>query len=142
MTMNRSRRISNWPRALADFVDSRRNEPFLWGKHDCCLFAADAALAITGIDAAAHLRGTYDSAMSAMRIINLNTDLETLIDRCCSGVGFEHTKLKFAMRGDVVMIGDERPWAGVVMGDIVAGPGEHGVVFASIGKAVKAWRVD
>ncbi|WP_408068300.1 DUF6950 family protein [Yersinia nurmii] len=43
----------------------RLREAFLWGQHDCCLFVADCAEAVCGIDSAGDYRGTYDSALGA-----------------------------------------------------------------------------
>jgi len=62
-------RKETWPTDLADFIESRKDTPFQWGIHDCTLFAADAALAMTGTDLAASYRGTYDSEIGAARII-------------------------------------------------------------------------
>jgi hypothetical protein len=137
-----TRRISNWPLALAEFIESRRLTPFKWGEHDCCLFAADAVLAITGIDLAADFRGTYDSAIGANRILNANTDLEALIATHCERVGFAPVPVRFAGRGDIVVVeGEDRHWAGIVLGDTIAGAGETGVVMSPLSAAKRAWRV-
>jgi hypothetical protein len=137
-----TQRISNWPRALADFVESRRATPFKWGEHDCCLFAADAVIAITGIDLASDFRGTYDSELSAMRIINANTDFETLIASHCERFGFGQIPVQFAGRGDLVIVeGLDRYWAGIALGGIIAGPGKIGLIMSPMSAAKRAWRV-
>jgi hypothetical protein len=137
-----TQRISNWPRALADFMESRRVTPFKWGEHDCCLFAADAVQAITGIDLAEQYRGTYDSALGAMRILNANTDIETLIAAQCEHAGFGHVSVKFAGRGDIALVEqDGLAWAGVVLGETIAGPGETGVVYSPLWAAKRVWRI-
>ena len=54
-------RADNWRTLLADFIESRRERPFVWGQHDCCLFAADWVALATGQDPAETHRGKYDS---------------------------------------------------------------------------------
>ena len=38
-------RHPDWPSRLVDFIESRRNSPFVWGSNDCLCFAADALIA-------------------------------------------------------------------------------------------------
>jgi len=59
-------RAPDWRARLAAFIEARRATPFVWGAHDCCLFAADAVLAMGGPDVAAPLRG-YASRFGALR---------------------------------------------------------------------------
>lgn len=61
-------RRPDWRARLADLVVARRFLPMQWGQRDCCLFAADAVNAITGIDFAEGLRG-YSSAKGAVRAL-------------------------------------------------------------------------
>jgi len=65
--------LPNWPTLLHKFLAERMNTPFVWGKHDCCLFACDAVLAMTGEDLAGDFRGKYDSALSAVRTMQAFT---------------------------------------------------------------------
>lgn len=62
-------RLRDWQQRLAELMMQRRVALFQWGVHDCCLFAADAVLAVTGHDLAADLRGTYTSADEAARLL-------------------------------------------------------------------------
>jgi hypothetical protein len=64
-----TRRLRDWPERLAALFAARQGQPFAWGAHDCCLFAADAVLAVTGHDPAADLRGTYATAAEAARVL-------------------------------------------------------------------------
>lgn len=54
---------------LASLLRSRLTHPFNWGTHDCAMLAFDAALAVTGKDPAADLRGAYASAPQAWRLL-------------------------------------------------------------------------
>ncbi len=42
-------RTPGWPRRLSDLVAERHGAAFAWGSRDCCLWAADAVLALTEI---------------------------------------------------------------------------------------------
>lgn len=50
-------RKENWPILLDEAIKERENEPFKYGKHDCCLAACDCVLAMTGTDVAEEFRG-------------------------------------------------------------------------------------
>lgn len=43
-------RINEWPEALSATVDAYRSRPHEWGRSDCCQFAAECILAMTGTD--------------------------------------------------------------------------------------------
>jgi hypothetical protein len=58
-------RYSDWEERLAVYRDRVEEEPFVWGTHDCALFAAGCVNAMTGVDPAAAFRGTYDSRIGA-----------------------------------------------------------------------------
>jgi hypothetical protein len=64
-----TQRLRDWPERLAALFAAREAAPFEWGVHDCCLFVADAVLAVTGHDPAADLRGTYTTAAEAVRVL-------------------------------------------------------------------------
>ena len=70
-------RLRNWPSRFAEHVESARARPFEWGSHDCCLWAASAVQAITGLDPGAAWRGTYTTAHRAMRLLESLGGLES-----------------------------------------------------------------
>lgn len=63
------RRLKDWPSRFDAVLRAARRQPFAWGVHDCCLWAADAVLACTGADPAAAVRGTYADALAAWRLV-------------------------------------------------------------------------
>lgn len=117
-------RHDNWPEALAGIIDARRNELFEWGRNDCALFAADAVLAMTGIDLAENLRG-YKSASGATRKIKAAGGMRQL----ASSLTEKHPGM--AQRGDVVLVEiDGRETFGIVAGNAKwCAPGVDGLVF-------------
>lgn len=63
------KRLNDWPTQLANFLLEKQKQPFEWGSNDCCLFAADAILAMGGRDVAKDVRGRYKTAIGAHRIM-------------------------------------------------------------------------
>lgn len=59
-------RLPGWRSALFQAIEVHRRQPFAYGSHDCCILAADAVLAMTGVDFAVPFRGTYSDAASAL----------------------------------------------------------------------------
>lgn len=62
-------RLPDWEERLSAYVASVRRRPFAWGEHDCILFAAAAAEAVTGEDVAAGYRGKYRDKAGAAAIL-------------------------------------------------------------------------
>lgn len=54
---------------LQRLVSSRLRRSFAWGVHDCALWVADAAQAVTGQDPAADFRGRYSTEAGATRLL-------------------------------------------------------------------------
>lgn len=96
----------HWPELFSECVEGARNAPWKWGVHDCCMFAADVVLAMTGTDPAAGLRGRYSDkrgAALALRAAGFD-DLE----RCVESLAMEHDFCEIApltaQRGDLVLV--------------------------------------
>jgi hypothetical protein len=117
-------------------VRSRLREPFAWGAHDCCMWAADAVLAKTGRDPAAQFRGAYSDAMGAARLIESLGGIEAI----GAMAGHEIAPL-MATWGDIglviledrelLSVCDGRHWLGTALGGLSARP---------LNAARKAWR--
>ena len=142
-------RNHNWHIALAHLIEERREKPFAWGRHDCCLFCADAAVLICGIDPAEHYRGRYQDEESAYQA------LEEVGDGTIEGAWskhFEPVEPRLIQRGDVCLIeGNKeakhpqshhacalcfgaRLW--------VITPGRQGLRTLPTDQTLKAWRVE
>jgi hypothetical protein len=130
-------RLHDWQMRFAEFARGRRNEPFAWGSNDCCLFAADAVIAITGDDPAKDLRG-YSTALQAARIVKAHGGMAAFAS---SRLGPQISPL-MANVGDVVLVDiDGRDALGVCNGMSILGPGPSGLVAHGIGFAKAAWRI-
>lgn len=117
-------RTPNWPERLAEMIDSRRFEPFQWGSNDCCIFAADTVLAMTGTDLARSLRG-YKTERGALSRISKAGGMRGF------ATGLAQKLQGFASRGDVVLaVVEGRETFGIVSGNgHWCGPGADGLVF-------------
>jgi hypothetical protein len=104
-------RIQYWDtRSFSRFLLQRASEPFVWGKNDCALMAADGIEAITGVDIAADFRGKYGSEEEAFALIRELTGGETVEDAaayCAAKAGLREWELPLcARRGDLVVLED------------------------------------
>ena len=62
-------RLADWEPRIAAYLDACADRPFAYGTHDCCLFAAGAIEALTGVDAGAPWRGRYKTEAGAARAL-------------------------------------------------------------------------
>ncbi|MGD9538559.1 MAG: hypothetical protein AB7P52_11585 [Alphaproteobacteria bacterium] len=133
-------RLPDWPERLSDAVEAARGRPFSWGTHDCALFAADCARAITGHDPLAAVRGTYGTAQGAARVLRRlgGDDLGAL----AALVGGPAIPVAWARRGDWVLI-EEMPEKalGVCLGLNAAFVTERGLTFRPTARCAAAWKI-
>ena len=127
-------RHQDWEKRLAAYLS--QVGLFEWGQNDCCLFAANGVLAMTGVDYAQPYRG-YTTAKEALRLLG---------DDGVEGVAIkawgEPKPPAMAKRGDPVLVdlGDDIA-LGLCVGAKIAAVGPHGLVMLPMKKAVKAWSV-
>lgn len=146
--MTKAVRFHDWPTRLHAAIESRRATPFKWGSNDCCMFAADVVLAITGADIAAQFRGKYDDALGAARVLRETGGISGAVEAAAAEHGFACLpSVAYAQRGDLIELDTEPngdaggPALGVCVGSMVAGAGEAGTVFVPPVKCRRAWRV-
>jgi hypothetical protein len=94
------KRIIDWKQHLTTLINERRTAPFQWGTHDCALWAADCVLAITGEDFAKDARGTYESAIGAIKCLSKIYQADNLKEVFSSR--FEEVHIALARPGDIV----------------------------------------
>jgi hypothetical protein len=131
-------RLKTWPSRFAALVDEARAKPFAWGSHDCCLWAASAVLAITGVDPAVEWRQGYFTRRAALRILESLGGYE--------GVGAragEPISLGLATVGDIGLVtwDDGMRSLGVRSMSTWMCAGDHGLVHLRIEAASHAWGV-
>lgn len=131
-------RLRDWPDRLAALFAARAAEPFAWGRHDCCLFAADAVLAVTGHDPAADLRGAYTTAAGAARVLEPFGGVAGVAIARAGRV----VPVALAQPGDVGLSHQDpaRPTLAVWGGGAWHAAGAVGVVVVPTETVVRAWR--
>jgi len=133
------KRYSDWTTRLTQFIQSRKHTSFEWGENDCCLFAADAVIAIAGHDYAEQFRQQYTNEMGALRA--LKRAGYTSIDEALTGLLGAPSPRLSVRRGDVVLIEHNgQDTAGIMFGDVVV-PGESQLETLSPLAIKKVWRV-
>lgn len=92
-------RNRDWTIRLTEVIKAASERPFSWGEFDCCLFAADCAVAVCGVDPAVLYRGAYKTEAGAKRALKKNHgSLEAAWD-----AHFSRVAPAFIQRGDVAM---------------------------------------
>jgi hypothetical protein len=143
--MTTLKRLPDWRSRLGRIIDSAREVPFQWGVFDCALHVSNCIRAITGAsDPAASFRGKYSDEAGAAAIYG--SSFEQFIAAQAQSLGLEEiAPVTLARRGDVVFVDNATPQGcvGVVSLDAryVSCAGEKGIVFVSIDRWRRAWRV-
>lgn len=127
----------DWQKRLVTVIKAAEKRPFLWGEHDCCLFAADCAKAMSGEDFAVGFRGTYKSETGAKKtLLRSGGSLEKVLAQF-----LDEVTPALAQRGDIAVIENAgRKCAGVIYGGAVWVPGESGLVGLRL-NPLSVWRV-
>ncbi|RTO57299.1 hypothetical protein EKN65_18705 [Enterobacter cloacae] len=127
----------DWHNRLIAVIRAAEKRSFLWGEHDCCLFAADCAEAMTGENFADGWRGTYDSETGAKKaLLRGGGSLEKVLAKY-----LDEVPVKMAQRGDIAVVENAGTrCAGVIYGGAVWVPGEAGLVCLRV-KPMSTWRV-
>jgi hypothetical protein len=134
-------RPENWTETLADAVALASDQPFVWGQLDCCLFAADVVLAITGLDHAAEFRGHYSTAAGAKKAL-LRYGRGDIKETMTAKLG-EPLPVLMACRGDFVLAATELGDSlGICMGATAAFKSPDGVAYLRLDQCLCAWRAD
>lgn len=131
-------RYPDWESRLYDFFEEMRDVPHAYGSNDCGLFGASAVLAITGIDPAAHIRGTYSTEIGCAKMLLPYGGLFEFVDML-----LPRDDLAMCRRGDLVgMNGERGPFIAVAWGTMAVSVNDSGTVQIPMDQAVARWRID
>lgn len=132
-----TRRLQDWPIRLEALLQARMGAPFEWGARDCCLWAADAVLAITGHDPAADIRGTYADEAEALAMVRRLHGIKTAFRQRLGPA----TTTALAHVGDVgLVLQAESPAAAVYVGGSWLAQGPEGLVPVDEAGVFAVWR--
>ena len=139
------KRYPDWPRRLYAHLQTSAQLPFAWGVHDCALFACAGVAALTGIDPAAGLRGTYTSRFGATSVVLREAGgFENLVERLAARHDMKEVPPKRAQRGDLVLFdSQDGPALGQVHldGVHVFSAAPDGLALVPLALCRRAWRV-
>lgn len=139
--MTALKRFPDWPERLSAHIHACLKRPFVWGSHDCCLFAMDCIMAITGEDLAAPYRG-YASQSQAMRLLKKHGGVSGIAEAVARTYAIPEIIPMMMGRGDVCLFdvghGDT---LGICTGTVICAPGLEGIVGTPTLQALRAWRI-
>jgi hypothetical protein len=127
-------------KALIDFLHAWQGLPFVWGKNDCCLFACNSVLAVTGIDPGWKYRDLYTTELGALKALKKHGggDIKTAFTQVFGPI---KPRLN-AENGDLVLIDTELGDAvGVVQSCKVWAVSPAGLVSLPISQAKGCWKL-
>jgi hypothetical protein len=129
---------------LDDFLEQMTTTPFVDGQCDCVLNVADWVLAVTGVDPAAGLRGTYDTVKGRNRVLRRQGGLRAAMAQGAARAGLQPTKTP--VRGDVGLITKRHvvrqvPMAAIFMGRSWAVKSKDGLAAIEPDNVLDAWSV-
>jgi hypothetical protein len=135
-------RVPDWPERLAEFVEERRNVPFVWGVHDCAMFAADAVLLQTREDPLRAWRGAYHTEEAGHLITAPAGGFVAFMGAAFRAFGAPVCPTVMAQRGDVgiASYGNTESLA-LVLGETVAVPGPDRLSFLPVRHLTAAWAI-
>lgn len=132
-------RHPDWQARLVAYLHAARLQPFAYGRHDCCLFAADAVAAMTGIDIAAPWRGRYTTLRGGIRVLRRSGYRDHV---ALAAAWFPEVPAFSAQPGDLAVIATEAgPALGVVQGEAVYVLGPQGLGLVSLLSVTRAFRI-
>ena len=138
------RRIPDWPERLQRLIKQNRNEPFVWGAHDCALFACNVVRELTGTDFAEAFRGAYSDKRGAAMALKAfaSGGLVETIDKIAGANRCPDISIHRARRGDVVLCDQDGMKAlGICLGATFAAAGPEGLTFHPMSRSERAWSV-
>jgi len=139
----------DWRVRLASAIVEQREEPFEYGKRDCCMSAAACVKAMTDTDLMKGFRGRYRSAAGAARLLRSKgngTLLKTLISLVPANGG-KRIPVAVAVKGDLVVTRKalhdlvQGQAAGIWLDNTAIFPGETGWVHLPRKDLVAAFRI-
>lgn len=133
-------RLEDWDRRLARVTEKHLRLAGEWGVSDCLMTAMDAVEAVTGVDPAAKVRGTYATEQGAAKLLR-RRKVET-VEQMLAKLFPPLPSAFMALRGDLTVV--ERNGvlsAGYVCEYGVAVKTETGIAFVDLTEIRSAYQV-
>jgi CTP:molybdopterin cytidylyltransferase MocA len=134
----------DWKTKLAQFIEERQGDTFIWGKSDCCLFAADAWIVICGTDIAHWFRDRYTTKIGAYRLLNQHSHggVSKTLTKLAREFKMEKIKKSFIQNGDMCLVKTDLGDAmGIAWNGKVVTQGPKNLVMLPKNLVLRAWRL-
>jgi hypothetical protein len=137
-------KVPNWRARYDQLIQDSQKQPFRWGEHDCAMFAARALdvqydLGVVKFIQANH---AYEGEDSAIQVIDEAGSLEHLVSDI---LGVDSVPPGLLSVGDVALYDYGRPdfphALAVHDGHQLLAPGENGLTYLRLDRALKGWRL-
>jgi len=136
-------RYPDWPELLNRAAAERRSIPFQWGTNDCVSSASTIIASYTGTDIMKNFRGTYSSALGAVRLFKQHGGFLELVNQVCGEHGVIEVPRRSAGRGDLsAFVFDGRLTLAVLNGFGAWAPSKDGLVNIPLNTIIKSWRIN
>lgn len=132
-------RVNNWQVVFEATVKANQTKKFAYGTHDCCLWAANCAKALTGVDYAEPWRGKYTDKVSADAFVKAGGGLEAMVT---STTKIQPLNPLYANVGDIVLaVSNATEMLGICNGDSFLAPSATKLVAMPMSLATKVWKI-
>lgn len=128
--------------ALDDLLTRARARRFVWGRHDCATFAAEAVDAQMGTSFATYVRTHYltEDAIAYLRLIKRHGGLSALAQKL---LGEPAPAGKAIWKGDIVLAlnHDDSPLLAVAVPPVVVAPAVVGLQAFGMSRVLQHWPI-
>jgi hypothetical protein len=132
-------KVTGWEVLLAAAVEDARTRAFVWGVHDCAIWAFDLRRDLRGGDDTVALwRGRYRTARGAVRVMR-RLGWSSMREAGTALLGTPLANVRLAQRGDLVLSPDATSF-GVCLGAQVAFLAPEGLTLRALQSCTLAWR--
>lgn len=116
---------------LPEYIEQNLNKPFIWGQHDCVLFAAGWVRIATGKDYLSDIE-PWASKLEAYRVLKIVDGLNAIVDK-----KLQRIESNWAVDGDLAL---HQNALHLYSGRHICAPGKAGLVFFTRSLAMVSWR--
>jgi hypothetical protein len=134
----RALRLPDWETRFRDFLRRHATADFTWGVHDCCSFAANNFMAVTGVDPILPFRNLWQDEKSAEVFVNLYGGLFSVVRHV---LGEPIPNPAFIRRADIGICVGVQPVVAVCVGEYLVAPSKHGLYKLDLATLTDAWCV-
>jgi len=138
------KKLPQWEMLLFNFLETKQDHVFKWGKWDCCILVIDAIEAMTGEKI---LKKSWSNKKEALMFIKENgKTLNKVASKYLKKAGLSTLDKAFITAGDIVLLEDSEnnfeELMGVCTGNLIVCITDYGYTYRDNHVAKKVWRID